>query len=133
MKSPFSGLSLVIHLVIIATATLVALLIGQRRVEVFKRSVWTAGAVARYPILMRTMSIMIIVALGLVMFIATTVAVQTGYREGSREPHMIFIKKEFAALEVASGVALTRLSAIDSNSFPDFATRSFTYVRADNY
>jgi predicted membrane-bound dolichyl-phosphate-mannose-protein mannosyltransferase len=86
MLTPFSGLSLVIHLAVICFALM------------FKRSGAAAGRVTTRQILKHktfkhVLSICILIVVSSFMLLSFAIAVKTGFREGMNEPHMIYVRQ----------------------------------------
>lgn len=109
MMTPFSGISLIAHLLVIAIAKLVHAFSYStpapvrrpaRPLSVFQR---LAGVVA---------SVAVIAVIFSIMSSAFVVALKTGVKEGSREPQVIFVKKQLVELknwlqnDFVDGVAL---------------------------
>lgn len=101
MLTPFSGLSLIIHLLIIGVA------------KVIKTIIIKSGIILRAPVRVVTLwdkhsrvispslSILIVVLVALGVSTGTTIAVKTGLREGAQESHSEFIQKRFADVQIA--------------------------------
>ena len=94
MLTPFSGLSLVIHLVVIAVAS------------VFKKGGGATQRVTTQQILKHktfkhVLSICILIVVSSFMLLSFAIAVKTGIREGANEPHMIYVRQ---GLENVGGV-----------------------------
>lgn len=93
-SSPSSGLSLILHLVIIATATVFGFIFGRNALKLARVGGLTdslPNGVALW--LKRTLSITIIVGLTMLMVLFTSIAIKTGIREGENEWHMQYFKK----------------------------------------
>ena len=130
MKSPVSGLSLIIHLAIIALATLLGFLIGTQRRDAVTRVFAAQGGTVAHRAILQMISISIIVILGTLMLFATTVAIKTGIREGAREPQVIFVKRELRqANELFATTWEDTLEHVDAVFPPEFTTNSFTFTR----
>ncbi len=129
MKS-VSGLSLIIHLAIIAGGTLLRFVLGERRWEEFKRTFSSNGTSVSHLLILQSLSIIIIVTLAVSMSIATFIAIRTASKEGSREPQVIFVKKELRNLSenVAEAYTLFMLESYN-HKVSDLTARSLTYVR----
>ena len=95
LTTPFSGLSLIVHLVIIGFAKLMSL---------FPRKTAVTAAATRKAqgSWIKGMKIagshLIVVSIFAIMFASFGVAVKTGAREGAKEPHIKFIKHELAVV-----------------------------------
>ena len=97
--TPFSGLSLVVHLLIIGVAKL-AKLILKNNSKVFHMPIKVTNVWARYRgAVLPVLSIFVISIVTFAVSVSTTVAVRTGIREGARETHVEFISKRYASLE----------------------------------
>ena len=135
MMSPFSGLSLIIHLFIITLMTLFSLLFPkknqntlarkERGQEVFSKRLWKQG-----------LSIFIIVALSALMLFSFRIALQTSIREGSREWHIQYLRHQFANLNYGQfdtvGHAIKNLFAtvttneyVEAKNAPDFVQSQY--------
>ncbi len=104
MKSPqTSGLSLLIHLTIIAFATVLGYLFGRHSRE-FAYVNRLAHAVPARVIMWykRSLSLAIVVSLTMLMVTFTSIAIQTGIREGLREPQIKYVVSHVA--QWATGV-----------------------------
>jgi hypothetical protein len=105
MLTPFSGLSLFIHLAIIGSAKLLNLLRGER--QLFLGS---AASRARGPRWYSVIaSIVIIVFVSTVMISFTGIALTTGMREGAAEPHIQYLHSAWADIIKSEPYHYTRI------------------------
>lgn len=132
MKSPVSGLSLFIHLAIIAGAMILSAIIGRKRWEAFRHALSANGATVSHRFILQFISVAIILFLGAFMLFATSIAVRTGIREGASEPQVIFVKKQFDAISKYSAFAWGhRDEWLTPQTVPEKLVRTSTFVRAD--
>lgn len=132
MKTPTSGLSLFIHLIIIAVATLFGMLLGERGRRSLAQAFRVGSTPAQRRALLHIASLAIIVFFAVFMVIATGVAIQTGVREGARESHVIFVKTELQSLWANIDPAIYNVPfAFYQDAFHEIAARKTTYVRED--
>ncbi len=137
MKSPFSGLSLVIHLIIIALATLLGVLLRNRQPIAVAHGSSQMQTTTINRVLLRSASTAIVVLLGMFVIITSTLAVKTGVREGAREAHVIYVKREFKELTLLAQQAWGAMVADDYRNmlrnlldgpFPTSDNAKTTYV-----
>lgn len=98
--TPFSGLSLIVHIFVIGFANLHKFVIKKTNFRVeptFRKAI-------RFPrfvnSLERLMSILIIITITGAISFSTVLALQTGIREGADEIHRIYVVKNVAKLPV---------------------------------
>ena len=94
--SPFSGLSLLIHLLVIAIFTLLSFVLWKEKAVLQPVSVVEDTFLRRA--LKSGLSVVIVLVLSAIMIVSFAIAVRTGFREGASEPHMIFIRREITQL-----------------------------------
>ena len=94
MKSPISGLSLLIHMLIIGFAVVWNFANGKGTQSVYQ-SKPSQGSFLRQT-MNRVVSVLIIVSLGSTTFFLASLAVVTGIEEGRDEPQVRFIKQSYA-------------------------------------
>jgi hypothetical protein len=99
-----SGLSLFIHLGIIAIAWVFGLLgiTRARKKENYDAELITTRDFAR-AVSVQVVAMLVLVVMGTLMTTFFFVAIQTGIREGASEPHRVFIKK--TAGDVSDAIA----------------------------
>lgn len=99
--TPFSGLSLIIHLLIIGIAIIIKTVIKKSGM-VFRIPTRVASLWARYRIIvLPSVSISIIIIIGFGISASTIIALKTGLREGALESHSEFIHKRYVYLQEA--------------------------------
>ncbi len=94
MLTPFSGLSLVIHLIIIGVATLFSPLLKKKE-HVPKIYQMEESRTRR--IFKLSSSILILIIISTLMIVSFALALRTSIREGEKERHMQYIREEIAA------------------------------------
>jgi hypothetical protein len=122
MRSPISGLSLLIHIAVILVAVIASFAFGERRVASSKRALSLYGNVRFQPQLLQAISIVMIFTLGFFMILATTLAIRTSMNEGTKEPHIVFLKSEYDIVHEASVHMFEHWSAnVGPDSFQNLA------------
>ena len=97
--TPFSGLSLIIHLLIIGIALIVKTFIKKGNL-VFHVPTRIANLWARYRVIvLPSISIFIIITVAFGISASTIIAVRTGLREGALESHSEFLHKRYVYLQ----------------------------------
>ncbi len=109
MKSPFSGLSLLIHLLIIGVATAVSALAGSRNRRLWARHLSLNSS--SQVIYSSALAHAIVLAIGILVLLSTIIAIQTGAREGARESHLGSLKAGAQSLMVAGPMLQTILDS----------------------
>jgi hypothetical protein len=94
--TPFSGISLILHLAIIGIAKVYYYVTGEAETRPRKPLNADRGTT---PFFNRAVSCVIVVAIFVMMLSSFTQAVTTSVREGSREPHIQYIKEKAASLK----------------------------------
>src|SRR3989344_6677220 len=92
--TPISGLSLIIHLLVIAVSSLLSLFVWKKEKKLIESFVvldTVSRRVFKYGV-----SILVVISISLVMLTSFMIALTTGIREGSREWHIQRIKHEYA-------------------------------------
>ena len=89
--TPFSGLSFIIHLIVIAVATAFGSLFGKKGGVVKKEQ---ADISLITSVSKQALSILIIIVVSSFMFLSFFTALKTGVREGMDEPHIVYIREE---------------------------------------
>jgi hypothetical protein len=91
MLTPFSGLSLIVHLVVIGLAKIAR--IGKKNAaftDTYREPFSTSGWVLKY-----ALSIIVMLAISSIMIFSFTLALLTSIREASQEWHIQFINREW--------------------------------------
>ena len=92
--TPFSGLSLIIHLLVIWFSSLTSLFVWKKEKKVIE-SALTLDTIPRR-VFKYGVSALIIISISAVMLASFVIALTTGLREGSREWQVRYIKNEYA-------------------------------------
>ena len=96
MITPFSGLSLIIHLIVIAFGTVRGLLF-KKKIRVLRKE---RKEETRMVLLSKsTLSVLIILAVTSFMFVSFFLAIKSGIHQGLQEPQIIYIREELAGLK----------------------------------
>lgn len=107
-STPSSGLSLIIHLVIIFVATVYRVFFGKFQTNGLYTFVNSNPVVLVYlNIAKRTIAALIIVSLTAAMVVLTGIAIRTGYREGSQEWHKQLIMNGFDRVKTEFPIAIS--------------------------
>lgn len=96
MMTPFSGLSLFLHLAIIASAKVIGFVRRDMLSAVYNRGPQATGKTRRF--LNKTISITIVVFISTTMLSFVGIAITTGVREGEAESHIEFIESTITAI-----------------------------------
>lgn len=105
MLTPFSGLSLITHLLVIGFASVFGLLFKKKSDTEVKG---VLEETQTRMVLKYILSIFILVAVSSLMLLSFVIAVKTGLREGVNEPHMIYVREgleDAAAIQEADARA----------------------------
>jgi hypothetical protein len=96
--TPFSGLSLIVHLLVIGVANTIKLIFGWNDISLMKEGKKNYRFPRFVHIFERIASVIIIITvIGAVSF-STQVAIKTGIREGKDELHRMYASKKVAQL-----------------------------------
>lgn len=97
MMTPFSGLSLIVHLVVIGVGKLVILYKRFPKTNIYAkpRLKFQGSKLALFLGFKSVVSIIIVVSLTTLMLTSFGVAIQTGVREGSRESQRQYIQEVY--------------------------------------
>ncbi len=98
--TPFSGLSVIIHLLILGTAVVVKAVIKKSGM-VFRTPINSPFWNRHHPIALSILSISIILTVALWVSVSTTVALKTALREGALESHSEYVYRNYVYLQRA--------------------------------
>ena len=97
--TPFSGLSLIVHLLIIGMAAVIKK-VGKKGLKIFHTPTRVPTLWIRYRlVVLQSISICVIIIIGFGISASTAVAVRTGLREGALESHSEYILKRYVYLQ----------------------------------
>lgn len=92
MLTPFSGLSLIIHLIVIGFASVSGFLFKKKENGVAKKS-GVAQKTLTHPVMKSVLSIFILIIVSSVMLLSFAIAVKTGFHEGVDEPQITYVRE----------------------------------------